>query len=129
MSLLASTNALSEQDGLAIKRVYSVYNYATGIVRGFHYHKREWKYFVIVAGAAKFIAINPDKPEERFVFVSSVRRPNLVVVPPGFANAWVSLEPSTMLVCASTASLEESIADDHRYDPYTWGDLWSVKGR
>lgn len=117
------------EDSLEIKRMYYVYNYGKAIVRGFHFHKKEWKYFTIVHGSAKFVAINPEKLDETFVFVSSSRKQNLVVIPPGFANGWVSLEEETILVCASTATIEESLKDDKRFDPYTWGDVWSVKGR
>lgn len=112
-----------------IKRVYYVYNYGAGIVRGFHFHLNEWKYFTIVSGAAKFVAINPENPEEMFTFVSSSRKPNCVMIPQGYANGWVSLEENTILLCGSTSTIEESIKDDKRFDPYQWGDVWSVKGR
>lgn len=114
---------------LPIKRAYYVYNYAKGIIRGFHFHKKEWKYFIVANGAAKIVALDPDKPEEKFSFVSSSRKGDLVVIPPGFANGWISLEDNTILICCSTASLEESIKDDIRYDPHKWGDVWKVKGR
>lgn len=126
---LAEANALPEQPGLAVKRIYYVYNYGRGVIRGFHFHKIEWKYFVVVSGAAKIVALNPDLPEEKFVFVSSARKPELIIIPPGFANGWVSLEENTVLVCGSTSSFEESIKDDQRFDPHQWGDVWSVKAR
>jgi dTDP-4-dehydrorhamnose 3,5-epimerase-like enzyme len=126
---LNSTNQLPDATNLMIKRMYYVYNYGKGVVRGFHFHRKEWKYFIIVNGAAKFVMINPDKPEEVFTFISSSRRPNMIVVPPGFANGWVSLEDETILVCGSTSSFEESVGDDQRMDPYKWGDFWTVKGR
>lgn len=125
---LNQTNCLTDSK-LVIKRVYYVYDYKTGVVRGFHFHQREWKYFMVVSGAAKIIALDPEKPKEKFIFISSVRKPNLVVVPPGFANGWISLEEQTVLVCGSTSSQEESIEDDKRIDPFKWGDIWSVKGR
>jgi len=126
---LNGANALGEQPGLAVKRVYYVYNYGAGVIRGFHFHQKEWKYFIIVSGAAKFVALDPDRAEEKFTFVSSSRKPNLIVIPPGYANGWISLEPQTILVCGSTSSFDESIKDDKRFDPYTWGDVWAVKGR
>lgn len=113
----------------AIKRVYYVSNYGKGIVRGFHLHKKEWKYFVIAQGAAKFVAIDPDKPEEVFTFISSSRKQNLIVIPPGYANGWVCLEEQTILICGSTATTQESLKDDKRFDPYQWGDVWTVKPR
>ncbi len=120
---------LQEEFASQIKRIYYVYNYGKGVVRGFHFHQKEWKYFTIVNGAAKFVALNPEKSEETFSFVSSSRKPQCIVIPPGFANGWISLEENTILVCGSTATIDESIADDKRFDPYTWGDRWSVKPR
>jgi len=126
---LDHADALGEQPGSAIKRIYYVYDYGAGVIRGFHYHRQEWKYFVIVSGAAKFVALDPDHADEKYSFVSSARKPTLIVIPPGYANGWISLEPGTILVCGSTSSFEESIKDDKRFDPYAWGDLWTVKGR
>lgn len=116
-------------EGLPVKRLYYVYNYGRGVIRGFHLHKHERKYFVAVWGAAKIIALNPKNPREKFTFISSSRKPTLVVIPPGYANGWMSLEEQTVLVCASTSTLKESIKDDQRFDPYKWGDLWQVLGR
>ncbi|MBM3256794.1 MAG: hypothetical protein FJY98_00475 [Candidatus Liptonbacteria bacterium] len=112
-----------------IKRVYYVYNHAANVVRGFHYHEKEWKIFGIVAGAAKFVAVNPKNPEEKFTFISSERKNQVIVIPPGFANGWVSLEPNTVLICASNATTNESRADDKRFDPFGWGDVWTVQSR
>lgn len=113
----------------SIKRVYYVYNYVPGIVRGFHYHEKEWKIFHLITGAAKFVAINLEKSEEIYTFVISDRKNQLVVIPPLYANGWVSLAPHTAIVCASNLTTEESRSDDKRFDPYKWGDVWSVKGR
>lgn len=126
---LNSTNNLPDQQGLQIKRMYYVYNYGKGIIRGFHFHQQEWKYFIIVSGAAKFVAINPNDEKDQFSFISSARKPTMVVIPPGYANGWISLEDNTILVCGSTASFEESLADDNRMDPYKFGDVWTVKAR
>lgn len=112
-----------------IKRIYYVCNDSKGVVRGFHYHKKEWKFFVIVSGSAKFVALNPDKPDEKYQFISSVRKNNLIIIPPLFANGWVSLSDNTILVCASSATTQESLKDDKRFDPYKWGDVWTVKAR
>lgn len=114
---------------LPAKRNYLIYNFGKGVIRGFHLHKKEWKYFLVINGAAKFIAINTKKPEDKFEFISSDRKPVLIVVPPGYANGWVSLEEKTTLFCISTSSFEESIKDDIRINPLKWGDFWTVKAR
>ncbi len=115
--------------GLKIKRVYHVYNPAKGVVRGFHLHKKEWKYFTIVQGSAKFVVINPDNLKEKFEFISSDRLQTIIIIPPNYANGWISLEDKTILLAASTSTVKESMSDDTRFDPDNWGDVWSVKGR
>ncbi len=114
---------------VSVRRMYYVCNDSKGIVRGFHYHKKEWKFFVIVSGSAKFVALNPDKPDDKFQFVSSIRKNNLIIIPPLYANGWVSLSDNTILVCASSATTQESLKDDKRFDPHKWGDVWTVKAR
>ncbi len=123
------TNTLDEDIRNNIKRVYVVGNFSKGVIRGFHYHQKEIKIFYIVKGAAKFIAINKDNPEDRHVLVTSDKHPQLVIIPPGYANGWMSLEEGTILIGISTSTFEESMNDDIRFDPYHWGDVWSVKGR
>ncbi len=122
-----------------IKRVYTVINQQAGIVRGFHYHEKEWKLFTILNGSAKFVALNPNVPDAESdplavynsakTFVSSTRVPKLIIVPPLWANGWISLEPNTILLCLSSSTTEESKADDKRFPPNKWGDVWSVKSR
>lgn len=120
---------LTHADFPTPKRAYVVYNYRAGVIRGLHYHEHEWKYFFVANGAAKFIAIDPEESEERHVFVASSRRPAVVMIPPLYANGWISLEDQTILFCLSSSTFEESAEDDRRYDPFTWGDVWSVKPR
>lgn len=126
---LPDADAMAFAGGRKVKRIYSIVNHAAGTVRGFHFHREEWKVFVIVKGAAKFVALDPEQPEDSHTFISSERKPNIVVIPPGYANGWVSLDRETILVCASTSSFEESLKDDERMDPLKFGDVWSVKGR
>ncbi|MBI2045168.1 dTDP-4-dehydrorhamnose 3,5-epimerase family protein [Candidatus Pacearchaeota archaeon] len=123
------TNLLNEELRKRIKRIYVVGNFGRGVVRGFHYHKKEIKIFFIARGAAKFIAINKDNPEEKYIFVTSDKNSQLVIIPPGYANGWMSLEEGTILIGISNATLEESLKDDIRFDPYKWGDVWEIKSR
>ena len=122
-----------------IKRVYTVVNTQAGIIRGFHYHEKEWKLFAILNGSAKFVALDPNVANadsdplavynSAKTFVSSTRVPKLIVVPPRWANGWISLEPNTILLSLSSSTTKESIADDKRFDPYKWGNLWKIKAR
>ena len=126
---LQNANHLEFAPGEVVKRVYYVYNYGAGVIRGFHFHQKEWKIFIIATGAAKFVALDPENPSDIHTFISSSRKANVIVIPPGYANGWVSLEPNTVLICGSTASIDESINDDKRMDPMKFGDVWSQKPR
>ncbi|MBU1084657.1 MAG: dTDP-4-dehydrorhamnose 3,5-epimerase family protein [Candidatus Omnitrophota bacterium] len=128
--LVPMSNSLSPEMNSAVKRTYIVGNFGKGVIRGMHFHKKETKIFYIAHGAAKFVGINPDSPEDdRHVFVLSDKKPGMVIIPPGYANGWMSLADDTILVALSTSSFEESAKDDKRYDPYQWGDIWSLKAR
>ncbi len=127
--LVPLTNELSEKIGKPVKRTYIVGNFGRGVVRGLHFHEKEIKIFYIAKGSAKFVAINPENPEDKHIFVTSDRNPQLVIIPPGYANGWMSLEDGTILVSLSTSTFEESVNDDKRYDPLKWGDFWTLKSR
>lgn len=125
--LCALSNELPKE--LAIARVYAVSNFGRGIIRGFHKHQREVKMFYIVQGAAKFVTVRDSEEHERHTFVLSARHPNVLVVPPGWYNGWMSLEDQTLLIALSNAAFQESASDDERVDPYAFGDVWKVVGR
>ena len=50
--LVPMTDQIGEE---LIKRSYIVEDYGRGVIRGLHYHKKEFKIFTIVSGAGKFI--------------------------------------------------------------------------
>jgi len=121
------SNNLAE--GLKIARVYLISNFGKGIIRGFHKHQKETKFFFISQGAAKFVAVRDGDEKDRMTFVLSDRNPVLLVIPPGWYNGWMSLEDNTVLTALSTSSYQESAADDERVEPYAFGDVWKVIGR
>jgi len=111
-----------------VKRIYVVGNFGKGVTRGLHMHKREWKYFYVVKGAAKFVAVKEGE-ESPEIMVLSEKNPSILVVPPGYYHGWMSLEEDTVLIGISNKTLEESLKDDIRVDPNKFGDVWSVKPR
>jgi len=126
--LIPLTNELSPN---AIRRVYVVGNFARGTIRGFHLHHRETKMFYIIKGAAKFVAIDIENPERICTFIISERKPKIVVIPPGYANGWMSLTDDTLLVSMSSRTYKEVVRDkdDIRFNPYKWGDVWRIDPR
>ena len=122
---------------LNAKRIYIVGNFSKGVIRGFHGHMREWKHFFVIKGCAKFVVVphevdrgvsDPSKLLGKIeTYVLSDKKPSILSVPPHHYNGWVSLEDDTILMGISDKNLEESINDDFRIDPFTFGDVWGVK--
>jgi dTDP-4-dehydrorhamnose 3,5-epimerase len=117
-----------------VKRFYMVSNHSSGFVRAWHAHRREAKYVTAVSGAAIFGAVevddwqNPSRSLTPRRFVLSANRPQVIYVPAGYANGFMSLTPDLKLVFYSTSTLEESQGDDVRFDARHW-DIWNVAER
>jgi dTDP-4-dehydrorhamnose 3,5-epimerase-like enzyme len=117
-----------------VRRFYVISNHRAGFVRAWHGHRREAKYVAAVVGAAIVAAVkvddwarpSKDLPVHRYVL--STERPAVLHIPPGFANGFMSLTSETRLLIFSSASLEESLQDDVRYDAYYWNP-WQVVER
>jgi len=117
-----------------VKRFYTVTNHRSGFVRAWHAHKREAKYVTIVLGAMLVCCVaidnweqpSPDLPIQRFVV--SDKSPAVLYIPAGYANGFMSLTNQAKAIFFSTATLDESMDDDIRFDAYTW-DPWSAKER
>jgi dTDP-4-dehydrorhamnose 3,5-epimerase-like enzyme len=114
-----------------VKRCYMVSNHKAGYVRAWHAHRNEAKYVTAVLGEAVVGAVKIDdwqKPSrdlsvERFVISS--KKPQVLYIPPGYANGFMSLTPDLKLMFFSTATLQESAKDDIRYDARYWN-IWQV---
>ncbi|MGC9094156.1 MAG: WxcM-like domain-containing protein [Candidatus Bathyarchaeia archaeon] len=111
-----------------VKRIYVVGNFGRGVIRGFHKHMDEWKCYFVVNGSAKFVVVDNNKNISTHILSS--KSPSVLIVPPKHFHGWVSLEENTTLIGISNKSLEESLKDDIRVDPFTFGkELWEVKAR
>ncbi|MGH9879596.1 MAG: WxcM-like domain-containing protein, partial [Nitrososphaerales archaeon] len=98
-----------------VKRMYTVYP-RKGIIRGLHGHKKEWKAFWVISGAAKFVVIPMNSGEQKILILDH-RKPQLLIVPPEHYNGFVALDDNTVVVCLSSLSLAESTKDDYRVEP------------
>ena len=117
-----------------IKRFYVVSNHRTGFVRAWHGHKHEEKYITVVSGAAVVCAVkidnweHPSKKSEVHRYVLSAAKPGILYIPMGYANGFMTLTSDAKLVFFSTASVEESMKDDIRFESRYW-DPWQVTER
>jgi dTDP-4-dehydrorhamnose 3,5-epimerase-like enzyme len=125
---------VNEFDFEGVKRFYMVSNHRAGFIRAWHAHRKEAKYVMAVQGAAIIGAVKIDNwerpsrdlPVERYVISS--KKPQVLFIPPGYANGFMSLTSNLKLIFFSTSSLEESTGDDIRYDARYW-DIWNVVER
>jgi dTDP-4-dehydrorhamnose 3,5-epimerase-like enzyme len=124
--------SLEKMDGgrLNIKRIYYISNHTKGIIRGLHNHKYEYKAYVSIKGTFKIAALKIDIGASSLkTFILSDRVSQVLIVPPLWAHGNISLEDNAVLLGMSTSTTQQSLDDDIRYDPYTWGDIFSVKAR
>jgi len=118
----------------SVKRFYMLSNHSAGFVRAWHAHKNEAKYVMAVSGAAVVGAVRiddwekPSKDLQVEKYVLSSRKPQVLYIPPGYANGFMSLTSDLKLIFFSTSVLEESAGDDIRYDARYW-DIWNVVER
>jgi len=135
-----------DRDHHLFHRCYIVGNYGKDVIRGLHYHKLETNVFTIVSGAAKFITLKLpedmanrndeveiedyiyETPESVQTFVLSDKHHGVLVIPPYYANGWISLEDNTVLTSLSNLRFEQAIDDDIRINPYIIPE-WEVVGR
>jgi len=80
-------------------------------------------------GAVKiddWTAPSPDLQVQRFVL--SAQKPQVIYIPPGYANGFMSLSLDLKLIFFSTSTLEESTGDDVRFPARYWN-IWHIEER
>ena len=109
-----------------IKRFYIVKNNKKNFVRAWHGHKVEAKYILCIGGRSKISAVKiknfkkPSKKSKVFSWVLDSKAPNVVYIPPGYANGSKSISKDMKLIIFSTSTLEQSLKDDFRFSAKFW---------
>lgn len=99
-------------------------------VRAWQGHKIEEKYFYCSAGSFLMVAVqiddwdHPSKNLKPVTFVLSENSPQVLYIPPGYANGVKALSKNSTLIIYSNLGLTDSAADTYRFDPSLWYD-WS----
>ncbi len=94
-----------------------------GIVKGWHYHKKQFDNFVCVSGMIKLVAydMRTTSPTKGLVneFFIGLHNPLLVQIPPGVLHGFKGLSaPEAVVINVSTEPYHHARPDEYRIDPY-----------
>ena len=109
-------------DMSSIKRIYSIQNVNTSLVRAWQGHAIERRWFSVVKGSfeIKLIKIdnweNPTKSLEVFSRIINDENFDVLCVPGGYVSSIQALEENSKLLLMSDYRLGE-IEDEYRFDP------------
>ena len=113
-----------------IKRSYIITHSSTSIIRGWHAHQFEQKWFYCPKGSFTLALVkidNWDSPSENLeaeIFSLNENESRLIYVPAGYANCLKANEPNSIMIVYSDKILSEALGDSWRYDKDMWVD-WS----
>ena len=113
-----------------IERFYIISNSAEQPLRAWQGHKLDEKNFYCIAGEFKIGVVkiddwdNPSRKLEVECYTLKSSDPQVLKIPPGYANAVLSLDADAKLISFSTLPLERVKEDDVRFS----ADYWNLNG-
>lgn len=111
-----------------VERFYIIHQEDPSVIRAWHAHQHEKKWFYAVRGSfiGAFVKIdNWEKPSRDLkpeVFQLTATDSRVLFVPEGFANGFKANEPDSLLLVYSNKVLSEAVKDSWRYDSEMWMD-------
>jgi dTDP-4-dehydrorhamnose 3,5-epimerase len=117
-----------------IKRFYTVKNHKQNFIRAWHGHKNEGKYCMPIEGIWLIGAVqidnwdNPSKDLNVTKYILSASRPEILYIPPGYANGLMNLTSNAKIIFYSTSTIEEAKNDDFRFSYNQWN-IWQENYR
>lgn len=125
---ISSLNAFRFND--EVKRFYFIHHPDVSVIRGWHAHQYEKKWFYCIKGAFTLGLVkiddwdNPSADLNAEIHTLTDGDSKIVCVPEGYANCIKASEPGSVLMVFSGKVLEEALGDSWRYDKNMWVD-WS----
>lgn len=113
-------------------RIYFIHHPDTAVVRGWHGHRWERKWFYCVKGTFDLAVVkiddwfNPSADLVPEVFHLTEERSRIVCVPPGYANCLRTETADSTMMVLSGVVLPDAYADSWRYPAEMWID-WARK--
>ena len=109
-----------------VRRTYIIHHPDTSVIRGWHAHQHERKWFYCVSGAFSVALVkiddwnNPSSKLTAEIFNLTAEDSKIVCVPAGYANCLKASEPNSIMQVFSDKILEEALNDSWRYDKSLW---------
>jgi dTDP-4-dehydrorhamnose 3,5-epimerase-like enzyme len=109
-----------------IKRFYISEQPDIQIIKAWQAHQKERKWFYAIDGSFKIVLVKPDNWEnpakdlayQEFILAASENE--VLSIPAGFASGFQALVPHSRLMIFSDFTLEQSLADDFRFEKDMW---------
>ena len=111
---------------LGVERFYFIHHPDTSVIRGWHGHQHEKKWFYCVKGAFTIGLVEidnwesptPDLKAQKYHLTEQESR--IICVPEGYANCIKASIPGSILLVFSGKTLPEAYSDSWRYDSKLW---------
>lgn len=117
---------VNDLDMSEVERFYVIHQNDTSIIRAWHAHQHEKKWFYVIKGSFKmaFVKIdnweNPSPDLRPEIFHLSDKESKVLYIPEGYANGIKAEEPDSILMVFSNKILSEAVNDSWRYDSKMW---------
>lgn len=121
---------VNELDMHEIERFYIIHHKDTSVIRAWHAHQHEKKWFYVVKGSftGAFVKIDnwehPSPELKAEVYQLTAKESKVLCVPEGYANGFKANEPDSELLVFSNKILAVAVEDSWRYASRLWVD-WS----
>ena len=116
-----------------VKRCYIIHHPDSSVVRGWHAHQDERKWFYCIKGRFSLALVKIDdwhnpsptlKPEIHHLTDKDSR---LVCVPKGYGNCLKAHDDDSIMLVLSDKTLDDALGDSWRYDKKLWVDWDNVE--
>lgn len=116
-----------------VRRSYFIHHPDVDVIRGWHAHQFERKWFYCIKGRFSVALIkiddwdNPSKDLKPEIYHLNDKSSDLVCVPAGYANCLKAWDEGSIMLVLSDKTLEEAADDSWRYDKSLWVN-WKNEG-
>ena len=119
-------SSLNEFHFEGVRRCYIIHHPDESVVRGWHGHQFERKWFYCIKGSFALALVEiddwnaPSHDLEPKVYQLNENHSRIVTVPAGYANCMKALEEDSIMIVYSDKTLEEASNDNWKFDKDLW---------